>query len=166
MSTSPLATLFKPTGSNKISLGTLGYVRARNKQRAYSLIVKEFSKSGLSQADLAKRLGKGTDVICRLLSRPGNWGLDTFSDLLFGITGSLANFSATQPLPVTKTVAVPVKTSEMIAVARVHDDARSLQSQPTAAARSPGKLSNVKTDSITITGVPGEAISDAYDTAA
>jgi hypothetical protein len=130
MSTSPLADLFRPTGSEKISLGTLGYVRARNRQRAYNLIVKEFKKSGLSQVDLAKRLGKGTDVICRLLSRPGNWELDTFSDLLFGICGSLANFVAPQPLSASGTAKVR-KPNDLVTVASIQD-VQTIQSQPTA----------------------------------
>jgi hypothetical protein len=98
MSTSQPSLLFDPSKTDKISIGTLGYARARNRHRAYDLIVREFKKSSLSQSDLAKRIGRGTDVVCRLLSRPGNWELDTFSDLLFGICGSLAIFSSSRPM--------------------------------------------------------------------
>jgi cyanate lyase len=155
MNTSPLASLFKPRASDKISLGTLGYVRARNKQRAYSLIIREFKKSGLSQADLAKRLGKGTDVICRLLSRPGNWGLDTFSDLLFGITGSLANFAATRSLPATQTMAVPLEQS-VTTVIKLEDN--NILLLPTVDARSsspmrPTDVSHIRTGSNAISSL-------------
>jgi hypothetical protein len=88
MSTSQTSSLSKPTGCEKVPLGTLAYFRARAKRRAYDLVIKEFKKSGLSQADLARRLGKGTDRICKLLGGPGNWTLDTVSDLLFAISGA------------------------------------------------------------------------------
>jgi len=149
MSTSPLADLFRPTGSEKISIGTLGYVRARNRQRAYSLIIREFKKSGLSQAGLAKRLGKGTDVICRLLSRPGNWGLDTFSDLLFGICGSLANFGAPHPIPASVVTTVR-KPDDLMTITRVHD-VPSIQSQPSAVSLSKRKTEPEKAKLITQT---------------
>ncbi|HEY1543184.1 MAG TPA: hypothetical protein VGG01_12305 [Xanthobacteraceae bacterium] len=132
MSTSAFTTLFKATGSDKISLGTLGYIRARNRQRAYSLIVGLFKKSGLTQVELAKRLGRGTDVISRLLSRPGNWELDTFSDLLFGISGSLASFGAPQPLT---SAAIMRRKTESIGsgnIMTLRHNKPSFQSQPTA----------------------------------
>jgi hypothetical protein len=98
MSTSQTTGLSKPTGSTKISLGTLGYICARNRQRAYDLVIKEFKKSGLTQADLARRLDKGAEVISRLLSRPRNWELDTFSELLFAISGAVVTYSLAYPL--------------------------------------------------------------------
>jgi hypothetical protein len=90
--------LCSPIGSDRVPVGTLGYFQARNKRRAYSLVMKEFKKSGLSQADLARRLGKGPDVVCRLLAGPGNWTLDTVSDLLFAISGAAPAFSVEYPL--------------------------------------------------------------------
>src|SRR6185295_17938761 len=88
----------KPAGSDKIPIGTLGYFRARNKHRMYDLVVKEFKKSGLTQADLARRLGLGTDRVCRLLGGPGNWTLDTASDLLFAISGAEPIYTLAYPL--------------------------------------------------------------------
>lgn len=99
MTTSQATTMLsKPTAADKIPLGTLGYFRARNKQKAYSAVMQEFEKSGLSQADLARRLGKGTDVICRWLGAPGNWTLDTVSDLLFAIGGGAPEYAIVYPL--------------------------------------------------------------------
>jgi hypothetical protein len=113
MTTSRTSALSKPTGSDKISVGTLGYVRARNRQRAYDLVVRELKKSGITQAELARRLGKGQDAVSRLLSRPGNWELDTLSDLLFAISGSVPRFSADDPSPVRPvSAAVPRAKSE------------------------------------------------------
>src|SRR6476660_7210005 len=88
----------KPDGTKKIPTGTLGYFRARNKHRMYDVVVKEFKRSGLTQADLARRLGLGTDRVCRLLGGPGNWTLDTGSDLPFAISGAEPMYSLAFPL--------------------------------------------------------------------
>ena len=98
MSTSATSALSKPEGINKISTGTLAYIRARNKHRTYNLVIREFKKSGLTQADLAKRLGKAPEVISRLLARPRNWEMDTFSDLLFAISGAVPRYELDRPL--------------------------------------------------------------------
>ena len=98
MSTSRTTRLSEPTGSEKISIGTLGYVRARHRQRAYDLVIREFKRSGITRADLARRLGKGQDVISRLLSRPQNWELDTLCDLVFAISGTVPAYGTSFPL--------------------------------------------------------------------
>jgi hypothetical protein len=98
MNTSQTSSLSKPAGSTKVPLGTLAYLRARNKRRAYDLVIKEFKNSGISQADLARRLGKGTDYICKLLGGPGNWTLDTISDLLFALSSAEPRYSLDYPL--------------------------------------------------------------------
>jgi hypothetical protein len=82
----------------KVPLGTLGYFRARNKRHAYDLVVREFKRSGISQAELARRLGKGTDRVCKLIGGPGNWTLDTVSDLLFAIGAAEPVYGLSYPL--------------------------------------------------------------------
>ena len=98
MSTSQTTSLSEPKGTEKISIGTFGYINARNRQRAYNLVIGELRKSGLKQNELAKRLGKGEDVVSRLLRRPRNWELDTFSELMFAISGAVVTYSAAHPL--------------------------------------------------------------------
>jgi transcriptional regulator with XRE-family HTH domain len=98
MSTSPTSTLFEPTGAVKIPFSTLAYFRARLKHRIYNLIIREFKKSGLSQADLGRRLNKKPAQLSRLLSGPGNLTVDTFSDLLFAISGAEPGLSIDYPL--------------------------------------------------------------------
>jgi hypothetical protein len=98
MTISPFVALFKPTGSAKLSRGTLGYVCARARQRAYDLLVSEFRKSGLSQADLASRLGKAPELICRWLNRPSNLELDTLSATVFAINGGVLTFGVSHPV--------------------------------------------------------------------
>ena len=90
--------LFEPEAENRISRSTLAYFQARNKHRIYDLVIDQFGKSGLSKASLARRLGKGTDQVSRWLGAPGNWTLDTLSDLLFAIIGGEAEYSVSFPL--------------------------------------------------------------------
>ena len=90
--------LSNPSGTERVPPGVFGYFQARNKHNAYDLVMDEFAASGLSQADLARRLGKGTDVVCRWLGGPGNWTLDTLSDLLFAISGAAPVFGKEYPL--------------------------------------------------------------------
>jgi len=98
MSTSQTTTeLFRPTADKKISLGTFAYINARNRQRAYDIVIKEFETSGITQATLANRMGKSPEVVCRLLSRPQNWESDTFSSLLFAISGGVPKYEMTYP---------------------------------------------------------------------
>ena len=88
----------KPTGSEPVPSGTLAYFQVRNRQRLYELVLGEFLKSGITQADLARRLRKAPEIVCRLLGAPGNWGIDTVSDFLFAISGAEASFEISYPL--------------------------------------------------------------------
>ena len=90
--------MFKPIDGQKIPDWTLSYFRQRNKNRVHSLVLKELKKSKLSQAEIARRLNKRPDVICRLFGAPGNWTLDTVSDLLFAISGVEAAYAVADPL--------------------------------------------------------------------
>ena len=97
MSTSQTVARFDPNSTEKISSGTLAYIRARNKNALYNLIIREFKKSGLTQTDLAKRMGRTADVVCRLLGRPTNMEIDTASDFLFAICGAAFRFETHRP---------------------------------------------------------------------
>jgi len=85
-------------GDDRVPPGTLSYFQARNRQRIYEIVIDAFVESGLSQADLARRLGKGNDQVCRWLGAPGNWGLDTASDLMFAICGGELEYHVGYPL--------------------------------------------------------------------
>src|SRR5262245_61631193 len=90
--------LSNPSGAERVAPGVLGYFQSRNKHNAYDLVMSEFASSNLSQADLARRLGKGPDLVSRLLSGPGNWTLDTLSDLMFAISGAAPVYGKEYPL--------------------------------------------------------------------
>ena len=88
----------KPVGYGPISAATRAYFRARNQYRVHSLILDEFARSGLTQAQLARRCGKRPEVVSRILGEPGNWTLNTLSDLLFALCGGEPVYSVGHPL--------------------------------------------------------------------
>ena len=90
--------LYEPAGDDKISSGALSYIATRVQLRAYDLVIRELRASGITQAQLAKRLGKAPEVISRMLSRPGNWEMKTFSELLFAISGAVPTFTLSYPV--------------------------------------------------------------------
>lgn len=61
--------------------------------RAFNLVHKEIKESGISRAALADRLGLGQDRVSKLLGAPGNWTLDTISDVIFAARGALVDYS-------------------------------------------------------------------------
>src|SRR6266850_1150188 len=90
--------LSKPVEGEPLRGPTLVYFRARHRMKLYSLVLGEFKKSGISQAELCRRLRKGPAQISRLLGGPGNWSLDTVSDLLFAISGAEPAYELRYPL--------------------------------------------------------------------
>jgi hypothetical protein len=98
MSTSQKLSLYKPVDGEPIPLTTLAYFRARLRRKLHSVILKEFKSSGISQAELTRRLRKDAATISRMISTPGNWSLDTVSDLLFAMRGAEPVYSLVYPL--------------------------------------------------------------------
>lgn len=80
----------------------LSYFRAWIKDQLHDLVVHEFLKQkserpDLTQAEIARRLGRRPEQINRWLATPGNWTLETVSDLLFAIANCTATVSV-QPI--------------------------------------------------------------------
>ena len=77
---------------DRIPLGTLSYFRERFRDRLYDLVLDEFFKqeeeTGLTRADVARRIGRRPEQITRWFGAPGNWTLETVSDLLLAIAKS------------------------------------------------------------------------------
>lgn len=77
------------TSRERGSLGDIFYYRQRQRNRVYSAVLSEFVRlaetQGLTKKELAFRLGKEPAQITRWLSGPGNWTLDTVSDLLLAM---------------------------------------------------------------------------------
>src|ERR1700738_4182275 len=76
-------------GSGRIPPKTLQYFRNRLRSQLFDLVLAEYEKQaqqGFTQRELAHRISRGSDQISRWFSAPGNWTLDTVSDLLLGIS--------------------------------------------------------------------------------
>jgi hypothetical protein len=74
--------------SATIPLGKLAYLSERARNNLYAFVVKKFREKerlGFTKAQLARRIGYDSARINKLLAAPGNWTLDTVSDLLVGI---------------------------------------------------------------------------------
>lgn len=77
------------------------YFQARLRNRLFNFILGKFGeqqKNGLTQAALARRIGKKPDVVNRWLGSPGNLTLDTLSDLLLGISAEEFNAASSKLL--------------------------------------------------------------------
>ena len=105
MTTYQTTFLSKPAGDKEIPRDVLTYISARNRQLSYNLVIHALKESGISQATLARRLGKGPEVVSRLLSRPRNWEQDTLSELVFAISGGSISYAIELP----KTASEPLK---------------------------------------------------------
>ena len=93
MNTSPKNPfLSEVLNGDKIPLGTLSYFRERFRDRLYDLVMEEFLKqdaeSGLTRAEVARRIGRRPEQISRWFGAPGNWTLETVSDLLLAVAQS------------------------------------------------------------------------------
>jgi hypothetical protein len=90
--------LSKPFDSDPVPPTTLEYLRTRNRMRLFDLIHRELKRSGITRLQLSKRIMRGLDRISHLLGAPGNWTLDTASDLLFAISGAEIRYELSYPL--------------------------------------------------------------------
>jgi transcriptional regulator with XRE-family HTH domain len=102
MSTLQSFSLSKPVDGEFIPVPTLSYLRSRQRRKLHSIVLEEFKKSGITQAELCRRLRKEPAQISRILGSPGNWRLDTVSDLLFAISAAELNLSVDYPLTETE----------------------------------------------------------------
>lgn len=72
----------------RISTGTLAYLGQRLRNNLYDFVLTKFlerESEGFTRADLARRIDYDPGRISRILGAPGNWTIDTVSDLLVGI---------------------------------------------------------------------------------
>lgn len=69
------------------------YYQQRFRNRLYEKVIhaieEEAARSGLQRKTLAERIGKSPASLSRILAGPGNWELDTLSDLLFAVGAEL-----------------------------------------------------------------------------
>jgi DNA-binding phage protein len=96
MTTSHSAFLSEILAGEPIPLGKLAYFRERLRNKLHEIISLEFIRQhherGLTKADMARRIGRKPEQVTRWLGAPGNWTLDTVSDLLLAM-GSEMEFT-------------------------------------------------------------------------
>jgi hypothetical protein len=96
MTTSHSAFLSEILAGEPIPLGKLAYFRERLRNKLHEIISLEFIRQqhgrGLTKADMARRIGRKPEQVTRWLGAPGNWTLDTVSDLLLAM-GSEMEFA-------------------------------------------------------------------------
>lgn len=89
MPTSQEIFLSEIVGDDAISEGKLEYFRSRLSNRFHEFIIDEFirlsKEKNVTKADLARKIGKAPAQITRWLGEPGNWTMDTLSDLALGM---------------------------------------------------------------------------------
>jgi len=65
------------------------YFRQRHRNRVFQSVAaffaQEAQRQGLTKSDIAQALGKDRSQITRWFAGPGNWELDTISDLLLAM---------------------------------------------------------------------------------
>lgn len=90
--------MHKPIPGEQVPADTRDYFRSRAKRHAYDLVMRELQKSGITRAELARRLGKGADRVSKMLGGPNNWTIITLADLLFAIGAGVPTYGVDYPL--------------------------------------------------------------------
>ena len=88
----------KPGSEQRIPPSTLAYFRSRGRSRLFSAIHREIRSKGVTQAELARRLGKDPAQINRLLSLPRNLTIDSVAEILFAVAGGEFDYKVEYPL--------------------------------------------------------------------
>jgi len=77
------------TSGEPIPAGKLAYFQARLSNLLHEAVLSRFIKlekeRGFTRADLARRIGRKPEQVTRWFGSPGNWTLETISDLLIGM---------------------------------------------------------------------------------
>jgi len=71
----------------------ISYYRQRARNRVWEVVVRALEQSGKRKKDIAEFLGVPPSQISRWLSGPGNWEIDTATDLLLA-SGAEMDFQA------------------------------------------------------------------------
>jgi hypothetical protein len=109
-----------------IPLGTRVYLGQRAKNTFYNFVMSRFREADMTQAKLAKRIGKSPAQMNRMLASPGNWTIETIAVLLAGI-------SAEEILPQSRSFSGRPKRNGSHEQFRRSSEAKPIESQKTEA---------------------------------
>src|SRR5690349_20959525 len=94
MTTSQTSFLSEVLRGEAIPSSKLAYFRGRLANRIHELVLQEFARQEaqgrISRAELARRIDRKPEQVTRWLGSPGNWTLETVSDLLLGMQAELS----------------------------------------------------------------------------
>jgi hypothetical protein len=96
VTTSPTPFLSEIRSDEAIPVGKRAYFQEKLRNRLYDLVINKFverQEAGFTKKDLAHRIGKKPEQVTRWLAHPGNWTIDTVSDLVLGICGGELSIS-------------------------------------------------------------------------
>lgn len=91
----------KSWGPPEIHAWAFDYMAQRAKWHAFDLVMDEYKRSGISEAELERRLSvrHGKAWVSQALSSPTSWTIETLAELLFAISGAEPKFSVGFPEP-------------------------------------------------------------------
>jgi hypothetical protein len=75
-------------GSGRLSPGTMGYLCALTREAYFDYVHQKLAEAeakGATRASIAARMGKSPSRLSKILGAPGNWTLDTITELLAAI---------------------------------------------------------------------------------
>ncbi len=77
-------------GDAPLSPGTLGYLCANTRDAYFDYVHQKLAEAearGVKRKDIARRMGKSPARFSHIIGAPGNWTLDTITELLAAIAG-------------------------------------------------------------------------------
>lgn len=104
MTTSPTTTNNDVKKNGRISRGELAYVTSRNQHTAHNMLLRAVKDSGKTQKELARLTGIGEATISRILRRPSNFEINTYSKLLYAACGAFIAVAPSYPQPAPRNV--------------------------------------------------------------
>lgn len=90
--------LSEPHGDEPIDRFTLSYMAGLARDRIHQLVLQAFLESGLTKAELARRLGMDKSRLSRILNTSSNITAETLGEVMFAIDGSCPSVDRTWPL--------------------------------------------------------------------
>lgn len=97
MTTSPTTTNNDVAERDHISRGDLAYAASRNQHTAHNMLLNAVKNSGKTQKELARLTGIDEATISRILRRPSNCQLNTYSKLLYAASGAFISMAPLFP---------------------------------------------------------------------
>jgi hypothetical protein len=90
--------LSEPQGDKPIDRFTLAYMAGLARDRIHEMVLSAFIESGLTKADLARRLDWDKSRVSKVINTSNNMTLETLGEVMFAIDGSCPAAARNWPL--------------------------------------------------------------------